>query len=205
MPYSDFTLQKIKTELKINLLEKESLFSSIKSIELSSTLKEILKENIPLARAINTEKARSELIIANMLVEVRKNFNHQISLFSGIEFNVDKSRGLNGFCDFIISASPKQLILTTPVITLVEAKNENIIGGLGQCIAEMVAATLFNHNEHNDQVSTLYGIITTGTAWKFLKLHANQVTIDLDEYAIENPEKIIGIISSMLINHLSTT
>jgi hypothetical protein len=68
----------------------------------------------------------------------------------------------------------------------------------------MVAATIFNQHEHNDEISTLYGIVTTGTAWKFLMLKDNQVTIDLDEYAIENPEKIIGIISSMLgsvLNH----
>jgi len=95
-------------------------------------------------------------------------------------------------------------MLNSPVIALVEAKNENIIGGLGQCIAEMVAATIFNKNEHNDEISTLYGIVTTGTAWKFLTLKNNQVTIDLDEYSIENPEKIIGIISFMLgsvLNH----
>jgi len=198
MAYSDFTLRKIKTELNINIIEQEALFLSIDNIEISRVLKEILKENIPLARAINTEKARSELIIANILVEVRKNFKHQISLFSGVEFNVDKSKGLNGFCDFILSASSEQLMLNSPVIALVEAKNENIIGGLGQCIAEMVAATIFNKNEHNDEISTLYGIVTTGTAWKFLTLKNNQVTIDLDEYSIENPEKIIGIISFML-------
>ncbi len=198
MAYSDFTLKKIKTEFNINIIEQEALFLSIDEIEISPILKEILKENIPLARAINTEKARSELIIANILVEVRKNFNHQISLFSGVEFNVDKSKGLNGFCDFILSASPEQLMLNSPIITLVEAKNENIISGLGQCIAEMVAATIFNKNEHNDEILTLYGVVTTGTAWKFLTLKDNQVTIDLDEYSIETPEKIIGIIASML-------
>ncbi len=198
MAYSDFTLKKIKTEFNINILEQEALFLSTDEIEVSPILKEILKENIPLARAINTEKARSELIIANILVEVRKNFNHQISLFSGVEFNVDKSKGLNGFCDFILSASPEQLMLNSPIIALVEAKNENIIGGLGQCIAEMVAATIFNKNEHNDEILTLYGVVTTGTAWKFLTLKDNQVTIDLDEYSIETPEKIIGIIVSML-------
>lgn len=82
----------------------------------------ILAEYVPLARAINTEKARSELMIANILVEARKRLNHQISLFSGIEFNVDKASDLNGFCDFMISASPEQLMLNAPVITIVEAK-----------------------------------------------------------------------------------
>jgi hypothetical protein len=195
MAYSDFDLRKVKQELGVTLTEKQHLFSAIKSVEISPILAEILEENVPLARAINTEKARSELIITNILVEVRKSLNHKVSLFSGIEFNVDKGKGLNGFCDFIISASPQQLLLTSPIITVVEAKNENLIGGLGQCIAEMVAASIFNQAEGN-QTEHLYGVVTTGTAWKFLRMTNLDVLIDLDEYSIENPGKIIAILSS---------
>ncbi len=197
MSYSDFDLRKVKQDLGVKLIEKEHLFSEIKSVEISPFLLEILKENVPLARAINTEKARSELIIANILVEIRKILKHQISLFSGIEFNVDKEKGLNGFCDFIISASQEQLILNRPIITLVEAKNENIINGLGQCIAEMVAASIFNQAENNP-LKELYGVVTTGTVWKFLKMENMNVFIDLDEYSIEHPDKIIGILLEML-------
>ena len=197
MSYSDFDLRKVKQDLGVKLIEKEYLFSEIKSVEISPFLLEILKENVPLARAINTEKARSELIIANILVEIRKILKHQISLFSGIEFNVDKEKGLNGFCDFIISASQEQLILNRPIITLVEAKNENIINGLGQCIAEMVAASIFNQAENNP-LKELYGVVTTGTVWKFLKMENMNVFIDLDEYSIEHPDKIIGILLEML-------
>ncbi|KOR32576.1 hypothetical protein TI05_06380 [Achromatium sp. WMS3] len=197
MAYSDFDLKKVKQELGVTLRERQNVFSAIKSINISSTLDSILKENVPLARAINTEKARSELIIANILVEVRKILKHKISLFSGIEFNVDKEKGLNGFCDFIISSSQEQLLLTSPVIVVVEAKNENIIAGLGQCIAEMVAASIFNNAEGNE-VIRLYGSVTTGTAWKFIKMEGFDVLIDLDEYVIEHPNKIIGILLEML-------
>ncbi|RKZ35691.1 MAG: hypothetical protein DRQ49_19015 [Gammaproteobacteria bacterium] len=197
MSYSDFDLKKVKQELGVTLTERQNVFSAIKSIDISPILVEILEENVPLARAINTEKARSELIIANILVEVRKIFKHKVSLFSGIEFNVDKEKGLNGFCDFIMSASQEQLILNSPVITIVEAKNENIIGGLGQCIAEMVAASIFNKAEGN-QIMRLYGAVTTGTAWKFIKMDGLNALIDLDEYLIENPGEIVGILLGML-------
>jgi len=197
MSYSDFDLRKVKQDLGVKLIEKEHLFSEIKSVDISPFLLELLKENVPLARAINTEKARSELIIANILVEIRKILKHQISLFSGIEFNVDKEKGLNGFCDFIISASQEQLTLNRPIITLVEAKNENIINGLGQCIAEMVAASIFNQAENNP-LKELYGVVTTGTVWKFLKMDNLNVFIDLDEYSIEHPDKIIGILLELL-------
>ena len=198
MSYSDFTLKNVKNQLGVTLLEKQNIFSSIKKVDISPYFKETLKENIPLARAVNTEKARSEFIISNVLVEVRKILNHTISLFSGIEFNVDKDRGLNGFCDFLISASNKQLIISSPIITVVEAKNENIIGGLGQCIAEMYASKIFNQEENN-KLSKIYGIVTTGTAWKFLKMEELNVYIDLDEYLIEYPEKIIGVILAMAL------
>ncbi len=90
-----------------------------------------------------------------------------LSLFSGIEFNVDKEKGLNGFCDFIISASQEQLILSSPIVMVVEAKNENIIGGLGQCIAEMVGAKIFNESENETKINKIYGVVTTGIIWKF--------------------------------------
>jgi len=198
MSYSDFNLKQVKQALGITLLEREGIFSLIDRAHVDVYFMEMLKENVPLARAINTEKARSEFIISTVLVEVRKILKHKISLFSGIEFNVDKEQGLNGFCDFLISASEEQLTVNSPIIAVVEAKNENIIGALGQCIAEMYAARLFNQEENNDNLSKIYGVVTTGTAWKFLKMEDLVVTIDLDEYFIEDPGKIIGIFLAMV-------
>lgn len=201
MSYSDFDLRAVKQQLGVRIRECQGVFAEAPDVDISPVLAAILAETVPLARAINTEKARSELIIANILVELRKQFHHRISLFSGIEFNVDKSKGLSGFCDFIISASPEQLILNSPVIAIVEAKNENIISGLGQCIAEMVAAELFNKAE-NTAIETLYGVVTTGTAWKFIKMEQSEVVIDLDEYTIDHPEKILGILHTMLLDSI---
>jgi len=69
MSYSDFTLKKVKQELKIKVIEDKDLFCSIKEIQVSDYLLTTLKYNTPLALAIGTEKARSELIIANVLLE----------------------------------------------------------------------------------------------------------------------------------------
>jgi len=198
MAYSEFTLSKIKETFGDFTIDQESnLFHSIEAVEVSNLLNEILKENIPLALAVHTEKARSEFIIAPILVELRKTLDHKISLFSGIDFNVDPSIGLNGQCDFIISTSRDQLVLTAPLIMIVEAKNENIKGGLGQCIAEMIAAKLFNEREEN-QITTIYGVVTTGTAWRFLKLEDRIVSIDLPEYYIDNVGKILGIFHNIV-------
>lgn len=197
MSYSDFTLTDVKEKLGLSLMERVSLFSQIKDFDYSDHLKETLKYNVPLATSINTEKARSELIVTPVLVEVIKILHQKISLFSGIEFNVDKSRGLNGVCDYIISLSPEQLLLEAPIITVIEAKNDNIKTGLGQCISEMLAAKLYNLNK-NLGVETIYGVITTGSLWSFLKLTEQTVWIDSEEYHISNPAKIIGIFISII-------
>lgn len=197
MPYSDFTLQRVKKELQLELVEEHGLFSKIDSLQPSDLLVRNLEDNVPLALAINTEKARSELIISAVLVELKRIFKKELSLFSGIEFNVDKEKGLAGFCDFMLSASSEQLMLSAPVVAVVEAKNENIIGGLGQCIAEMAAAQLFNQQENNT-VTAIYGTVTSGNIWRFLKLNKQTVHIDLQDYYIENLGKILGILSGMI-------
>ncbi len=196
MAYSDFTFEKLESELQLTIAEAD-LYSSVKSLELSHVLAEVLKENIPLGLAINTEKARSELIIAPLLVELRKILNHKISLFSGIEFNVVPKKGLNGTCDFLVSVSPTQILLTAPVIQIVEAKNENIKGGIPQCIAEMCAAQIFNEQK-KILLPIVYGVVTIGSSWRFMQLEGNKVTIDSMEYFIDNAEKILGILHYMV-------
>ncbi|MEB3341732.1 hypothetical protein [Okeania sp.] len=194
MPYSDFTLPKIQQEFSLIFKEKVDFFANISEVQPSEFLKQILQNNLPLALAINTEKARSEMIIAPILIELRKILNNQISLFSGTEFNVDPARGLNGTCDFLISLAPEQLFIKSPVFAIVEAKKENLNGGLGQCLAEMIAGQIFNQQQGN-QISIIYGVVTTGNIWKFLQLENTEVHIDLTEYVVNNLEKILGILS----------
>jgi hypothetical protein len=199
MPYSDFTLQQLERDFQLTIYERIKVFVDVAPVEISDFLSEILAENIPLALAIHTEKARSEMIIAPMLIELRKMVNREISLFSGVDFSVDPQKGLSGVCDFIISKSAEQLFIKVPLVIIVEAKNENIKGGLPQCIAAMVAAQIFNSKE-NIAVPSIYGAVTTGNNWKFLKLEDKAVFIDIDDYYINNPGKIMGILLHMVEN-----
>jgi hypothetical protein len=193
MAYSDFNLSKIQKEFGIKITDKIDLFAQTSEVKPSDFLEQTLKENLTLALAINTEKSRSEMIIAPILIEVRKKIQGKISLFSGTEFNVDSSKGLNGTCDFLLSLDPEQLFIKSPVFTIVEAKKENLNGGLGQCVAEMLAAQIFNEQEGNN-IPVIYGAVTTGNIWKFLQLENDQVLIDLTEYMINNLAKILGIL-----------
>lgn len=197
MAYSDFTLERVEKAFGLTISDNVNLFADIPELESSNWLKETLSYNVPIALGSNTEKARSELIIAPILVELRKQLNSQIALFSGIDFTVDSDKGLNGNCDFIISQSAQLLILRAPAIMLVEAKKENINAGLGQCIAEMLAAQIFNKKQ-GEEVTSIYGVVTTGEIWKFLKLTEQLVQIDLAEYFLNNVNKILGILANSL-------
>ncbi|MEB3336881.1 MAG: hypothetical protein VKJ46_05415 [Leptolyngbyaceae bacterium] len=197
MAYSNFTLSKVKADFGIVTQETQDLFLEIAPIPPSEILSLVLKEQLPLAGAINTEKARSELVIMPILIEVRRLLNHQISVFSGSTFEVDPSQGLEGRCDFILSRSPEQYYIASPVLTIVEAKNESIPSGLGQCIATMIAARLFNQREGNP-IDAIYGAVTTGTDWKFLKLEGQTAFIDVSDYYIKEIDKILGILAAPL-------
>jgi hypothetical protein len=181
MAYNNFTLSKVKQNFELTTIESENLFKDVSSIEPSARLIELLDEYLPLARAISTEKAKSELLVVPILVEIRKILSRKISLFSGSLFNVDISLGLTGYVDFLITLSEEMYAISSPVVTLVKAKNDLIISGIGQCIAEMIAAQIFNQKQDNE-VTTIYGVVTTGTVWLFLKSEEKIVYIDNQEY-----------------------
>jgi hypothetical protein len=197
MPYSEFNLERVKKDFNLTTFEKSNIFADIPELASSQLLVDILQYNLPIAIGSNSEKSRSEMIIAPILVDLRRQLNEQVNLFSGVDFTVDETQGLNGICDFLITKSPELLIVTAPVITIVEAKKENLNAGLGQCIAEMVAARIFNQRSGNE-IKIIYGAVTTGTNWRFLKLEDQVIKIDLSEYYLRDVNKILGILASSI-------
>lgn len=191
MSYSDFTVGKVKQAFGIETIEGKTFFPLIIPVMPSSTLLEILDETLPLAVASPSEKAKSELLISPILVEVRKYLQRRVSLFSGQDFPVDASVGLVGICDFLISRSTEQLEIESPVIVLVEAKKADINSGMGQCMAEMEAARRFNE-QAGEIAQPIYGCVTSGLLWRFLKLDGNQMTVDLKDYSLDPLGDLLG-------------
>ncbi|MEM9162435.1 MAG: hypothetical protein AAGC54_05125 [Cyanobacteria bacterium P01_F01_bin.4] len=198
MSYKDFTLEKARKQFGLTIESNQDIFSqTIHRVPLSDAFTGYLNYSVPLALAINTEKARSEMIIAPILIELKRLLDDQVSLFSGVEFNVDPSQDLTGFCDFLISLSRQQLYISAPAFIVFEAKNENIKGGLGQCLAAMLAARLFNERE-GQPLEQLHGAVTTGNQWKFLSLKGDTAYIDLQDYYIDRIEDIMGILVGLV-------
>jgi hypothetical protein len=193
MAFSDFTLREVIDRFGLALADVPDLFADAPEVEPGPLLLALLPEFLPLALAINTEKARSELVIAPFLAGVRAQLQHRFSVFSGIDFTVDASQGLSGYCDFILSRSPEQQFLRNPVAAIVEAKNENIKAGLGQCVAAMVGARIYNERE-GEPPGAVYGAVTSGSLWRFVQLKGNALQLDEQEYHIRQLSKLVGIL-----------
>ena len=196
MAFRDFSFPDVQQALGLTLAEAD-LFGSVPAMDLLAEFAGRMRAGVDLALAINTEKARSEFIIAPVLMELRRQLGDGFGLFSGIEFDVDSSRGLNGYCDFILTRSPLQSVLTAPLVAIVEAKDDNLRTGLGQCIAAMVAAREFNAKASILDGCT-YGVVTTGAAWKFLRLTGSALELDRREYFVAELGRIMGIFCSIL-------
>lgn len=192
MAFSDFTYPGVLTEFGLTE-EAADLFPGVPPVAPSPAFVATLDRNTQLAVLINSEKARSEYIIAPVLGELWDHFGKRFGLHSGIEFPADPEAKLTGFCDFILGHGPQVPRVHAPVLVIVEAKNEKVSEGYGQCIAGMVGAERFNRREES-AVPAIYGCVTTGTVWRFLRLADGVVTFDRNEYALVPVERILGIL-----------
>jgi hypothetical protein len=196
MPYSSFTLAQVKQQFELRVV-MDVFFTDISSLTPGDWLINLLKKSAPLAAALGTEKVRSELIIAPLLFELRELLDCRISLFSGNDFSVDMESGLNGVCDFLLTRSVSELVIEAPAIIIIEAKKGEMNSGWGQCAAEMIAAQKFNA-ANGQEVSTIFGSVTTGTQWQFLKLTDKDLMIDVTEYSLDPLDRILGIFQWMV-------
>ncbi len=198
MAYSEFTLRLLAERFGITVSDADDLFADVPPLPVSDFFHTLLKRHLPIVRGQGTEKARSEMIIAPLLVELREQAGHEIAVFSGVEMSADPALGLYGFCDFLVSRSPTLLAVTAPILAVVEAKREDLTAGVAQCIAEMYAAALVNARDGKRR-DVLYGAVTSGTNWRFLRLRGLHAEADLAEYFIEDVDKILGILRYMTL------
>lgn len=202
MSYSSFTALELEDKFGIQQSYERDLFANIAPRKSSELLLAILNQNISFALEQGTEKARSELIIAPVFIELCNQTERQVNVFSGVEFNVDRKLGLTGWADFLVSRSTFRRGIKSPVVIAVEAKQQDFEGGVTQCIAEMYAAKLYNERHHNP-TDKIYGCVTTGDIWRFLVLENNEAKIETTSLDVgEDLERILGILYAMSLGEL---
>jgi hypothetical protein len=194
MPYSKFTVVSVKKQF--GLTDKTvSLFENVTPIEPSDWLKETLERTKRVA--LFSEKSRSEVIVMPILIEIRKNNNDSFAIYSGAIFDVDKKQGLNGEVDFILGYSTQNYEVEAPIFCMVEAKDNDIEVGLGQCIAQMIATRMLNEQE-GYPTEKIYGCVTTGEDWQVLKLEGNVILFDNQRYYLKNISEILGVLQRIV-------
>ncbi len=196
MGYSNFKkIFQIKEELKIISFKKELFDKNIKPVQQSEWLKTTLSYS-SFARS-NNEKTKSESIVQPILVELIKKNNNFITYFSGSNLEINTEKNLNGECDFIICKDKGYYDLDNPIFIILEAKDHDIKLGIPQCGAQMYAANLFNH-KNNYKTNFIYGCVTTGDMWVFLKIVENNLFIDKKIYYLSEVEKILGVFQKII-------
>jgi hypothetical protein len=205
MGYSNFKkISQVRAKLGIRFTAVDIFKdAAVAPIEASEWL------NISLKRAYTTpptnEKSKSERIVSPILLEVVEQYSDKIAFFSGEEVNINSDEDLAGPCDFFFALTPPSLLLEAPIISLVEAKDEDLDFGIAQCAAQLYAANLFNLQD-GKKIDVLYGCATTGTDWQFLKYDTISNTCYTDLRPITEIPKILGtlhwIIQFFIDNYL---
>ncbi|MDZ7934734.1 MAG: hypothetical protein U5M51_07190 [Emticicia sp.] len=194
MSYSSFSLKEVRKRFNLSE-ERKILFANTTDQNPSDWLLQTLKYNED--AALISEKERSELLVSPILTELRQRNNKIFSVYSGANLDADTSVGLNGECDFILTKSPQLISVESPIFCLVEAKKDDILGALGQCVAQMLGARIYNQNDGNS-IETIYGCVTTGIDWQLLKLENNVITIDIELYSIKNLSTLLGALQAVV-------
>jgi hypothetical protein len=206
MAYRDFTLTQVKQQFDLNIATGVFL-RDIPKLFPRERLTNLLDRSVPFAGGLGNEKVRSELIVAPLLFEFRELLDRQIGLFSGTDFSVDVELGLSGDCDFLLTRSKSELIIEDPAVIVIQAEKGDFNASWGHCAAQMVAAQKFDcqrqifNQRAKGQELPIYGSVTTGTFWQFLKLTGEDLTIDVTEYSLKPIDRILGILKWAIDSH----
>lgn len=203
MAYTDFTLEAALERFDLHV-QVQSLFADTKKMPMPDHILAFIEAGFPLAVRGGSEKARSEFIVAPMLLAVRVLLEQRIMIHSGLRFDVDKKAGLVGECDFLVSSGNNfPMLVNSAVLSIVEAKKQDIELGLGQCIAQMVAAQQFNTRKKH-ALPRVYGCVTNAESWQFLALEGTELMFDAERYSITlqnlalDTAVLLGVFKTML-------
>ncbi len=194
MAYSKFSLEDVIKDFDLRE-ERHLLFPAPAPVEPSAWLLETLQK--AKLMPAKSEKSRSELIITPILLEVAERNKDLITIFSGEELDGERE-GLHGECDYILSKSPQSFSLKAPVFGLVEAKQNIVENSMGQCIAQMLGAQFFNEKRQN-AISQIFGCVSNGDVWHFLRLVGKDITIDIQKYYLDNLPLLLGVLQYIVL------
>lgn len=194
MAFTEFTLDSIRTDLGLTLAPTD-LFPDALPVAVPPWLTDLLAR----ARRVHparSEKARSEAVISPVLMAAAELGSPPLVVHSGERLDVDPARKLNGEADYLVARSAPVPFIQAPLLAVVEAKKLDIDAGLGQCVAQMEAARLFNQKAGTEL--TVFGCVTTGSEWQFLRHDISTIAYDTNRYAVQQLDLLLGVFHEIL-------
>lgn len=189
MGYSNFkNFKQVIHKFGITIRQAD-LLTDVKPVEPSDWLRKTIE--LAYTTPLSNEKVKSERLISPILTEVHQLHKEHLTLFSGEELNVQPENDLNGACDFFFSAVPNAYVLEAPIVSLAEAKDEDMDYGMAQCTAQMIGAQLFNE-QAGKAIPAIWGCATTAGEWKFLKLSNENLYVEITNYYVNDLPLLLG-------------
>lgn len=194
MAYSKFTLDTIEQNFGIGN-QVVNLFGELNSLEPSDWLLNtlLIAQELP----IKSEKAKLESIVFPILVKLRNRNDKYFTIHSGDSLIADSALELEGECDFILAKESHTFNINFPIFQLVEAKKNDTDTGVSQCAAQMIGARIYNQKK-GVKLEKIFGCVTTGTSWLFLKLEKNTIYIDKKSYSLEKIAILLGVFQHII-------
>ena len=195
MGYSNYKKNsQVEDKLGITITRRK-LFDNIKPVQPSEWLKTAISYSM--FTSSQNEKSKSETIVSPILTELIKLNEKFIALFSGSNLDINPEKELNGECDFVITKNFSSIDIKAPIFQIVEAKDNDIKLGIPQCAAQMYASNIFNKKKE-ENIDCVYGCVTTGSLWQFMKLCEKDLYIDKKEYYLVEIDNILGVFQTII-------
>lgn len=170
-----------------------SWFDAVPPVDPSEHLRTWISRALAIARGSASEKAFSEFLVAPILAAVWSNLIGRLSYFSG----TDPDEPLMATCDFLFSRASEQFYLKPPIVLVGETTLGIPINGLDRCLNALAEAQTYNERAGLTG-SSIYGTLTTGEVWQFLRFDGETLDLDSSTYRLDELPKILGILTWML-------
>ena len=149
---------------------------------------------------LSSEKAVSERIISNVIAELKRMMPEAVQIFSGEQINGDTEAGLNGEIDYVVTLNAMSIAPEAPILCVCESKIGRLDRAIPQAMAQLLGAERFNQKHSGDgpPITVLYGVVTDGNLWQFLRLEQNIVTVDTQLYYLNDLPTLLGAFKHIL-------
>ena len=194
MAYRDFSLEQIRKQLGVTN-HVDNLFGEVSPLAETDKLRQDLQ--IASLLPARSEKAKSELIVMPILIELMTQNDAFFTIYSGEILAADAARGLTGECDFILARNTGTFDIDVPMMIVVEAKKHDMDIGIPQCAAQMIGVQTFNQ-DRGESIDTVYGCVTTADDWLFMKLEGNRLTVDYQKYYLSDLNTLLGVFQRII-------